>query len=86
MRTIDIKVSGMTCQHCINAVTEELTALDGVESVAVDLVTDGKSIVHIDTRQPVDAEQIAGAIDEAGYEVVEPEADDADVVSTDAPD
>ncbi|MBW8172786.1 cation transporter [Ornithinimicrobium sp. Arc0846-15] len=86
MRTIDIKVSGMTCQHCINAVTEELTALNGVESVAVDLVADSNSTVHIDTSGPVDAEQIAAAIEEAGYEVAEAEADDADVVSTDAPD
>ena len=38
-------VSGMTCDHCVKAVTEEVSALDGVTSVDVDLATDGPSAV-----------------------------------------
>ncbi len=32
-------VTGMTCGHCVKAVTEEVSAIEGVESVEVDLET-----------------------------------------------
>jgi copper chaperone CopZ len=71
MSTTTVLVSGMTCEHCVKAVTEELTSLDGVESVAVDLVTDGASAVTIISRTPLEAEAVRQAVDEAGYAVVE---------------
>lgn len=60
-------VTGMTCEHCVAAVTDELTALDGVTSVTVDLVAGGASAVTISSDAPLDAAAVAGAVDEAGY-------------------
>ncbi len=65
--TTTITVSGMTCGHCIAAVTEELTGIDGVTDVTVDLAS---GAVSISSDGPVDRVLIANAIDEAGYEVV----------------
>lgn len=62
----EIKVAGMTCGHCANAVTEELSGIAGVESVNVDLVPGEVSTVVLDTRAPVDASDIRAALTEAG--------------------
>ena len=59
-------VSGMTCDHCRRAVTAELSAGPGIDSVQVDL---GTGRVDITTSRPVPATQIAAAVDEAGYAV-----------------
>jgi len=59
-------VVGMTCDHCVRSVESEVTKLDGVESVAVDLDT---GLVTIESTQPIDDEAFAAAVDEAGYEV-----------------
>lgn len=61
-----LKVTGMTCGHCAHAVTEELSALPGVTSVAVDLVTGGSSTVTVEARGDLTTEQIAQALAEAG--------------------
>jgi copper chaperone len=61
------RVSGMTCGHCVQAVTEELTAIDGVTGVDVDL---GSGDVTVTSDAPLDRERVAGAVDEAGYELV----------------
>ena len=60
-------VTGMTCDHCRRAVTEEISAVEGVESVAVDLAS---GTVTVATAQPVDRADIAAAVDEAGYVLV----------------
>jgi copper chaperone CopZ len=60
-------VRGMTCGHCAAAVTAELTAIDGVHDVAVDLAA-GDVTVRSDA--PLDLEAVRAAIDEAGYELV----------------
>ncbi|MGY1619854.1 heavy-metal-associated domain-containing protein [Geodermatophilus sp. SYSU D00691] len=60
-------VDGMTCDHCRRAVTEEISAVDGVESVTVDLAT---GTVTVATTSPVDRADIAAAVDEAGYSLV----------------
>lgn len=65
-----IDVSGMTCSHCINAVTEELTSLVGVQEVAVDLNAAGTSQVTITSEQPLDPREVSEAVAEAGYLVV----------------
>ena len=59
-------VVGMTCDHCVAAVTEEVAQIDGVESVAIDLAS-GRVTVEAATDIP--AADFAAAIDEAGYEV-----------------
>jgi copper chaperone CopZ len=67
MITNTYRVTGMTCEHCVAAVTEELTAIDGVTGVSVDLVAGGTSAVTVDSSAPLDVAAVAGAIDEAGY-------------------
>ncbi len=58
-------VTGMTCEHCVRAVTEEVSALDGVATVAVDLETGHVLVTGSDYTDA----QIAHAVDEAGYEL-----------------
>jgi copper chaperone CopZ len=60
-------VKGMTCGHCVAAVTEEIAAIPGVSAVAVDL-TYGLVTVTADADPPPDA--VAAAVDEAGYTLV----------------
>ncbi|WP_248963809.1 heavy-metal-associated domain-containing protein [Sphaerisporangium perillae] len=61
------QVTGMTCAHCQRAVTEEISRIDGVESVTVDLPS---GTVTVTAARPVDRADIAQAIDEAGYTLV----------------
>ncbi len=65
--TEDILVTGMTCSHCVSSVTEELTALDGVENVTVDLNAGGTSRVTIHSAAPIDSDAVKAAVEEAGY-------------------
>ena len=59
-------VTGMSCQHCVRAITEELTRLDGVSSVEIGLVPDGESLVTVTSQTPLAEQMIAAALDEAG--------------------
>jgi copper chaperone len=59
-------VVGMTCDHCVRAVSAELSKLDGVERVSVDLASGRVSVESTALLPPAD---VAAAIDEAGYEV-----------------
>ncbi|GAA2094320.1 heavy-metal-associated domain-containing protein [Microlunatus panaciterrae] len=63
MTTTQYTVTGMTCGHCVHAVTEEVSAIDGVTDVTVSL-EDGRMSVTSDAEVPFDA--IAAAVDEAG--------------------
>jgi copper chaperone len=60
-------VSGMTCGHCISAVTEELTRLPGVREVRVELSTGAVTVV---SDGPLPPDEVRTAVDEAGYELV----------------
>ncbi|MBX3196409.1 MAG: heavy-metal-associated domain-containing protein [Microbacteriaceae bacterium] len=60
-------VEGMTCSHCVRSVTEEVSAIDGVSHVAVDLHAGGVSTVTVSSAAPVDAERVRAAVEEAGY-------------------
>lgn len=60
----------MTCAHCVASVTEELTAIDGVETVNVELNKDGQSVVNVASAEPLDAEDVSAAVTEAGYTLV----------------
>lgn len=71
MATTTYTVRGMTCGHCVNAVTEELLTVMGVTDVAIDLVEGGDSTVSVTSTDPLDVDQVKAAVDEAGYEVVE---------------
>jgi copper chaperone len=60
-------VSGMTCEHCIRSVTEEITEIDGVTDVAVDLPT---GAVAVTSDGPLDPARVRAAVEEAGYALV----------------
>ena len=60
-------VEGMTCSHCVASVTEELTAIDSVSDVSVDLVVGGASRVTVQSAAPVDVDLVRAAVEEAGY-------------------
>ena len=63
-------VNGMTCGHCVSGVTEELSGLEGVQSVSVDLNAGGTSRVMVVSSKPIPAEAVRAAISEAGYDLV----------------
>jgi copper ion binding protein len=67
MTTTTFSVPGMTCGHCKQAVTSELTKITGVTSVDVDL--DTKQVV-VASESPVEWKAIVDAVDEAGFEAV----------------
>ena len=64
--TTTLAVTGMTCSHCVAAVTEEVSKLDAVVAVSVDLASGS---VMVESNGPVDPVALVAAIDEAGYEV-----------------
>jgi copper chaperone len=67
-------VIGMTCEHCVHAVTDELTRLGGVTEVTVELVPGGQSAVTVTSDAPLPAVHVSAALDEAGnYKLAEPE-------------
>ncbi|MEV0720323.1 cation transporter [Asanoa sp. NPDC050611] len=60
-------VTGMTCGHCVNAVTGEIAKIDGVTGVQVELANGS---VTVTSAGPVDKADVAAAVDEAGYDLV----------------
>ena len=62
--TITYSVPGVHCAHCERAITEEVSAVDGVESVAVDLEAKRVTI----GGAGLDDAKLRATIDEAGYE------------------
>jgi len=61
---IKLKIEGMTCGHCVKAVTAALSEVPGVDKV-VDVSLEQKEATVSGTPQP---EALVGAIEEAGYE------------------
>jgi copper chaperone len=66
MSTQTFAVTGLTCEHCVGAVTSELSVLAGVTDVQVDLVPDGTSTLKVTADQPLTDDEVAVALDEAG--------------------
>ena len=66
--TATFTVSGMTCSHCVNAVTEEVAKIPGVTDVSVDLAS---GAVTIASESGVDERAVEAAVDEAGYALVD---------------
>jgi copper chaperone len=64
--TTSYTVVGMTCGHCVNAVTEEVSAVPGVTGVDVDLASGGLTVT---SEAPVDEAVVRAAVEEAGYQV-----------------
>ena len=67
--TATYRVTGMTCDHCVRAVTAEMTAIPGVRDVEVDLVAGGTSEVRVVSEAPLAEDTVREAVDEAGYEL-----------------
>jgi copper chaperone len=63
-------VEGMTCSHCVASVTEEVSAVEGVESVSVDLKAGGASRIMVVSSKPVPIDDVRAAVTEAGYSLV----------------
>ncbi|MGI8867283.1 MAG: heavy-metal-associated domain-containing protein [Mycobacteriales bacterium] len=66
MITTTYTVTGMTCEHCVNAVSTEIGTLTGVSDVQVDLPT---GAVTVTSGDPLSREQVAAAVEDAGYEL-----------------
>lgn len=64
-RTVKIPVTGMSCQHCVRAVTSALEAMDGVKSAQVSLADKQATVTYDDSK--VGPEQFKAAIEEEGY-------------------
>ena len=60
------RVTGMTCGHCVSAVTQEVGAIADVADVSVDL---SSGAVNLTSGRPLSTEEVAAAINEAGYEL-----------------
>lgn len=71
MSTQTFQVSGMTCGHCVHAVTAEISTLPGVAEVTIDLTPGAASAVTVIAAEPLDTAAVRAAVDEAGYELVE---------------
>ena len=57
-------VVGMTCDHCARSVHAEVSAIDGVTDVDVDLT---RGVVRVTAKQPVPTPALRAAVEEAGY-------------------
>ena len=62
-----IKIRGMSCQHCVKAVTKALGGIDGIKDVSVDLE---KGEATFTEEKPVDRKLIRERIAKAGFDVV----------------
>jgi copper chaperone CopZ len=62
--TATYEVDGMTCDHCVRAVTSEVSALPEVRSVSVDLAA---GVVAVESARPLQQAAVRAAIEEAGY-------------------
>jgi copper chaperone len=63
-----LKVEGMSCEHCVKAITGTVSVLPGVTSVAVDLGGKTVTIEHDPAQSPLD--KIKSEIEDQGYDVV----------------
>ncbi|HYO20352.1 MAG TPA: heavy-metal-associated domain-containing protein [Dermatophilaceae bacterium] len=66
MSTQTFPVTGLTCGHCVGAVTSELSVLAGVTDVQIDLVPEGTSTVRVTADEALSDDEVAVALDEAG--------------------
>ena len=61
-------VPDVSCEHCVNAITKELTQIDGIQNVQVDLETKKVTVV---SDESVAEQRIREGIDEAGFDIAE---------------
>jgi copper chaperone len=63
-----IRIKGMSCQHCVMAVTKALGGIEGIKEIRVDLEKGEATFAEV---KPVDRKQISERIKKAGFEVVD---------------
>jgi copper chaperone len=63
--TVELKVTGMTCEGCVRSVEKKLSGLPGVDSAKVDLAAGKAEVVFDDTR--VERSQMIGAVEQIGF-------------------
>lgn len=68
---LTVLVDGMTCQHCVTAVSGEVGALEGVEGVSIDVVVDGASTLRVNAGSDVTRDSVVAAVAAAGYTVID---------------
>jgi copper ion binding protein len=66
MSAVTFSVTGMTCQHCVASVTEEVQEIAGVTDVRVDLAAGSVSVI---SDQPLSEADVKAAVEEAGYQL-----------------
>ena len=66
MSTNTFTVIGMTCDHCVGSVKQEVAKIDGVNTVDVDLES---GLVTVESDTDISNDVFVAAVDEAGYEV-----------------
>jgi copper ion binding protein len=59
-------VTGMTCEHCVASVTEEISEIAGVSAVDVELSTGAVTVTSV---EPIAEADVRGAVEEAGYQL-----------------
>jgi copper chaperone len=59
-------VTGLTCGHCVGAITTELRALPGVTDVQIDLVVGGTSALSVTADKAITDAELTAALEEAG--------------------
>jgi len=67
---VTLQISGMTCDHCVSSVAEELAEVAGVSGVEVALVAGGTSTATVTATAPVESSALEAAVSEAGYTLV----------------
>lgn len=64
--TSQFTVTGMTCAHCVDSVTEEISEIEGIADVRVDL---DSGTVSVTSSQPLSEAAVRAAVEEAGYQL-----------------
>jgi copper chaperone len=63
-----LNVDGMSCEHCVRAITTAVGGLDGVGGVSVDLESKTVTVTHDPSRSPLD--KIKAEIEDQGYDIL----------------
>ena len=63
-----LAVEGMSCEHCVNAITKAVKALPGIVKIAVDLAANSVLVEYDSSKTPLD--KIKAEIEEQGYDVL----------------
>lgn len=64
--TQTFRATGLTCGHCAQAVSEELSAVPGVDAVEVEVVSGGESVVRVAASREIASSEVTAALSEAG--------------------